>query len=273
MVSFSVASMFFHEYSCREIFSFVSRTGLDAIEFWPETPDFWLRGQPVNELIAYRKDNPSLRTITVHAPILDLNPCSINPDVAHLSVEYTLTAVKLAEQIGAGLVTVHPGRRTAKRPPSLADFERFAHYIDALRETAGKSSVTIAMENMEPAVNSLLCTPERVRTLLDDEPWLMFTLDVSHALVHGDSEPARYIELCHDRLANVHISRLGNRKPHFPLDRDPLMADVMDTLSDNRFSGALTLEIEDLNFDRVLSADEKIGVLARDCAFMHECMG
>jgi len=38
------------------------------------------------------------------------------------------------------------------------------------------------------------------------------------------------------------------------------------------FTGSLTLEIEDLNFGRVLSAEEKIAVLARDAAFMHECM-
>ena len=87
----------------------------------------------------------------------------------------------------------------------------------------------------------------------------------------GD-EPLRYIELCHDRLVNVHLSRAEGKTLHLPLARSPVMAGVMGALRDHGFTGSLTLEIEDLNFGRPLSADEKITLLAQDCAFMHECM-
>ncbi|MFA4825301.1 MAG: sugar phosphate isomerase/epimerase family protein [Methanoregula sp.] len=272
MVSFSVASMFFHEYTTPEIFSFVSRTGLNAMEFWLETPHFWLRDLPVDEVIACRNAHPGLPVLTVHSPILDLNPCSINPEVADISIEYAVRSLRIAEQLGAPVLTVHPGRRTAKRPPSDADFVRFDHYISVLREAAAESHTKIGMENMEPIVNSLLCTPERVRELLDDEPWLFFTLDVAHAFSRSEAEALRYIELCHDRLINVHISRFDHGKAHFSLDRYASMAQVMECLKDHRFDGCLTLEIEDLNFNSPLSAEEKIAVLARDCAFMKECM-
>jgi sugar phosphate isomerase/epimerase len=272
MVSFSVASMFFHEYSTQEIFSFVSRTGLNALEFWLETPHFWLRNLPVDEVTACRNVHKELPVLTVHSPILDLNPCSINPAVAEISVEYAVRSLRIAEQLGATVLTVHPGRRTAKRPPSDADFVRFDHYISVLREAAKGSTVKIGMENMEPIVNSLLCTPERMRALLDDEPWLFFTLDVAHALSRSEVEAIRYIELCHDRLINVHISRFDHGKAHFPLSRHASMARVMESLKNNRYSGCLTLEIEDLNFDRPYSVEEKIAVLSKDCAFMKECM-
>jgi len=273
MVSFSVASMFFHEYTVPEIFSFVSRTGLNAMEFWLETPHFWLRNLPVDEVIACRKNHPELATLTVHSPILDLNPCSINPEVVDVSIGYTVRSLRIAEHLGASVLTVHPGRRTAKRPPSAADGVRFDHYISVLRDAASESPVKIGMENMEPIVNSLLCTPERMRMLLDDEPWLFFTLDVAHALSRSEGEALRYIELCHDRMINVHISRFDHGKAHFPLDRHASMARIMGCLKDYRYDGGLTLEIEDLNFDRPLSAEEKITVLARDCTFMKECMG
>lgn len=272
MVSYSVSSMFFHEYSCTEIFNFISRTGLDGVEFWPETPDFWLRGQPVDEIIACRKAHPELPNLTLHAPILDLNPCSINPVVAQASVDFAVRSVEMATRLGAGTITVHPGRRTAKRPPSPADFIRFDHYVDVLREAAEKNNIRICMENMEPVVNSLYSSPEKMRDLLDNEPWLNFTLDVSHALLNNKKEPARYIELCHDRLRNVHLSRVSGGKPHFPLSRDPRMAEVMQMLKDHGFSGSLTLEIEDLTFESVLSSQEKIHVLASDCDFMREVM-
>ena len=120
MVSFSVSSMFFHEYTVNEIFSFVSQSGLNGIEFWLETPHFWLRDLPADEVIACRHAHPEISTFTVHSPILDLNPCSINPDVARVSVEHAVRSIAIAEQMGAHILTVHPGRRTAKRPPSSA---------------------------------------------------------------------------------------------------------------------------------------------------------
>ncbi|WP_321506864.1 sugar phosphate isomerase/epimerase [uncultured Methanoregula sp.] len=272
MVAYSVASMFFHEYTIEEIFSFVSRSGLNALEFWLETPHFWLRDLPVKEVLASKKAHPVLSLLTVHAPILDLNPCSINPEVAEVSLGYALRSIAIAEELGARVLTLHPGRRTAKRPPGSADFVRFDRYIETVRRTALDNSLKISMENMEPAVNSLLCTPERMRELLDAEPWLYFTLDVSHALAKSDEEPLRYIELCHDRLANVHISRVNGKTLHLPLDRSPAMATVMESLKEHSYEGSLTLEIEDLNFGRPLSSDEKIAVLARDRAFMQECM-
>jgi sugar phosphate isomerase/epimerase len=272
MVPFAVSSMFFHEYTTPEIFSYVSRSGLDGIEYWLETPHFWLRDLPVDEVVSCRANHPEIPSFTVHAPILDLNPCSINPEVAEVSIGYAVRSIEIAEQMGAHVLTLHPGRRTAKRPPGQADFARFDHYLSALREVATRNSLKICMENMEPVVNSFLCTPERVRQLLDDEPWLFFTLDTSHALAKSDADPCRYIELCHDRLANVHISRKEGKTLHHPLDRSPVMAGIMRALRDVGYSGSLTLEIDDLNFPTVLSGEEKIAVLAQDRAFMQECM-
>lgn len=272
MVSFSVASMFFHEYTIKEIFSFVARTGLNSMEFWLETPHFWLRDLPVDEVIACRNEYPEIETLSIHAPILDLNPCSINPDVARVSAEYSIRAITIAEQLGAHILTVHPGRRTAKRPPSPADFKRFDQFVSAIREAATSNLIKIGMENMEPIINSMLCTPERVRSLLDEEPWLFFTLDVAHAMAKSDDEPVRYIELCSDRLINVHISRFDHGKAHYPLDRHKSMANVMESLKEHNFNGNLTLEIEDLNLSRPLSFEEKIAILTRDYAFMRECM-
>jgi sugar phosphate isomerase/epimerase len=264
--------MFFHEYTIPEIFSFVSLSGLDGIEFWLETPHFWLRDLPVNEIMECRKAHPELPVFTVHAPVLDLNPCSINPDIAEVSIEYAIRAIAIAEQAGARVLTVHPGRRTAKRPPGEADFIRFAHYLDCLRNAALKDSLRICMENLEPAVNSLISTPEQVRSLLDNEPWLYFTLDVSHAMKTSEEEPLRFIELCHERLSNVHISRAEGTRMHLPLDRHPAIARVLWLLKEYSYHGSLTLEIEDLNYTRALSADEKIALLKREGAFLRECM-
>ncbi|OPX68094.1 MAG: fructoselysine 3-epimerase [Methanoregulaceae archaeon PtaB.Bin056] len=272
MVQFAVSSMFFHEYPLEEIFSFVVEAGCDSVEFWVETPSYWMAGQPEDELVYTLQKFPELVSPTMHAPILDLNPTSINPAVAEISVRYTVEAVRLAARAGIRVVTVHPGRRTAKRPPGAPDYTRFGRYIRALEEAAKEQGVRVSMENMEPKVNSLLCTPEDMRELLDREPWLWFTLDISHALGAGPEEVRRYIDLCGDRLANVHVGGSSNGRMHLPVDGDEGIAGILCHLLESGYKDNLTLELEDRNFTHDLSAEEKVLVIARELAFMRDCL-
>ncbi len=268
---YSVSTMFFHEYPVAEVFDLISLAGFDSIEFWPETPDFWLRDQPPGELADCLANHPEFSQITLHTPILDLNPCSVNPRVACVSVEYALSSLALAQEVGASVFVVHPGRRTAKRVPSAADYDRFDSFIGKLQEAALGGKVKVAIENMEPAVNSLLCTPEGVRELLDREPWLYFTLDVSHASKKSAGEPYRYIDLCGDRMVNVHMSRMNGDKLHLPMARHPDSGKILARLRELHYPGNLTLEIEDRNFTHDLSSEEKILVLMEELSFAKEC--
>ena len=127
----------------------------------------------------------------------------------------------------------------------------------------------MAMENMEPAVNSILARPSEVRESLDREPWLSFTLDVSHAMALSVEEVTDYIDSCGDRLANIHLSRSEDGKTHLPLDGSPRARAVLQALREAGYSGSLTLEIEDRNFDHDLSLEEKVGLLAREAEFIH----
>ncbi|NYT06645.1 MAG: sugar phosphate isomerase/epimerase [Methanomicrobiales archaeon] len=273
MVRLAASSMFFHEYPLAEIFDFVAEADLDSLEFWVETPHFWLREQPVSELCACIEAHPGFSPLTVHAPILDLNPCSINPRVAAVSVHDTLAAVELAEAAGADVLTVHPGRRTAKRPPSAPDYRRFDYYIRKLDDAVQGKRVRVAIENMERKVNSLLCTPETVREILDQEPWLWFTLDVSHAMGASVDEVFSYIDLCADRLATVHLGKADGGTMHLPFSGSTRIAAILHRLSDARFDGTITFEIEDRNFDHDLSSEEKILVLRDQAMYVRSLLG
>ncbi len=265
MGRFAVSTMFFHEYPCDYIFDYIAESGLDSLEFWVETPHFWLRDRPEAELAGCIAAHPDLSPITVHAPTLDLNPCSINPMVAAISVEYTLEAVRMADRMGAAVVTVHPGRRTAKRHPSAYDYRRFEDYIVRLREAAGETRVKVAIENLEPRVNALLYTAEDAAEVLEREPWLWFTLDMGHAMMTSLEEVLRFIDLCGERIVNVHVSALGgNGRPHHPIYNDPSAKQVLAELADRGYGGYLTLELEDMVFPEPLSSEEKVVLLARE---------
>jgi sugar phosphate isomerase/epimerase len=268
MVHIAVSTMFFHEYPLDEGFDAIERAGLDGIEFWVETPHFWLYGHPVAELRACLGDHPGFSPVNVHAPILDLNPCSVNPRVARASLAYAAEAIGLAGRIGADVVTVHPGRRTAKRPPSAPEYERFERFLDLLRAASPGRRVRISMENMERGVNSILSQPSEVRELLDREPWLSFTLDVSHAMARSVEEVTDFIGLCGNRMANIHLSRSEDGRTHLPLDGSPRARAVLHALREAGYTGPLTLEIEDRNFDHDLSLEEKVGLLSREAAFI-----
>ncbi len=265
--------MFFHEYPVETILESAEAATLDSVEFWLETPLFWLPGMPENELVAALARHPALSPVSVHAPVLDLNPCSINPRVADASVAYSVESVAFADRVGADVVTVHPGRRTAKRPPSPDDRRRLERLVGALREVAAGARVRVAIENMERKVNHLMTSPDEVRQLLDREEWLWFTLDVSHAMGTSVEEVGRFIDLCGDRLANVHLSRASDGRMHMALSGHPDGRTVLEMLRGIHYAGPLTLEIEDLRLDRAYSVGEKVALIKSECAFIRSVMG
>jgi sugar phosphate isomerase/epimerase len=264
--------MFFHGYPLEEIFVYIEEIGFEGMEFWMETPHFWIRNCPLPELMRMTGEHPEL-VLNVHAPVLDLNPCSINPRVAEISRQYVVEALNLGEEIGAEVVTVHPGRRTVKRIPARQEYERFELFLDTLREAAKKKRVCVSMENMEHSVNSLISTPELMRELLDTESWLGFTLDTSHALTRSPEEVDRYIDLCGDRLVMVHLSYAEHGRAHLPLYGRYGGRAILQKLRDCGYRGPLCLEIEDRNFSHDLSLEERITLLMRDLAYTRESWG
>ncbi|HWQ67023.1 MAG TPA: sugar phosphate isomerase/epimerase family protein [Methanospirillum sp.] len=269
----SFSSMFFHDHPLPLICSAVEKTQADTLEFWPETPDWWLAGLPMDyltrTLAAHRFTSP----LSLHAPVLDLNPCSINPDVAKVSTEWACWSVRLAEQLNAGVCTIHPGRRTSKRPPSDTDYRRLDQMLDTIAPLVKESGTRVAIENMEPQVNALLSTPAEIARLLDEREWLSFTLDVCHASSQGPEGLSEFITVGDDRIVNVHLSGASGYQMHLPVYGNEWAEVAIKTLLEAGYDGQVTLEINDLSVQTPLNADEKISVIARDVACIRNYSG
>lgn len=269
--------MFFHEYEPQEIFAAVDTAGADSIEFWMETPAFWMRGADAGELADLLGRYPHFRKIAMHAPVFELNPCSFNPKIADLTTEYTLACMEILEQLGGGILTVHPGKRTAKRPISPIDKERFAHYIERVGNASAGSSVTVALENMPPAVNAHMVTADEIRRVLDEYGWLSFTWDYAHACLTED--PFSFPRECGERIVNIHTSKGGQKTMHSPLAGTPQAGQLKSVLSAMRYHGMMTFELEDLSFlphsaslcPCPLTYEEKIAVLTREVGEFSVC--
>ena len=192
----------------------------------------------------------------------------MNPDVAEISTRWACRAVTIAEQINACAVTIHPGRRTAKRPVSLADKERLADYLSEVKNCAASTGVTVSLENMEHKVNSLLPAPQDFILLLKAEPWLSFTLDTAHTFPGGNNEAAEYIEHLHNRIAVVHVSACINGRMHCRTKENAEVARVLTLLAEYEYAGPLILEIEDLTIHPELSLRKKTEILSDETTWV-----
>ncbi len=269
MVRIAASSMFLHEKSLDEIFSCISLAGLDSLEFWLETPDFWLRGLPESYFLETSRKYPALSPLSVHAPVLDLNPCSINPDVAEISVQWTCNAVTFADTINASVCTIHPGRRTAHRPVGDRDWKRLFHLLESVQTLIRNCSCVVAIENMEPRVNALLSNSVEMIQCLESFPWLYCTIDICHAYRDADLQPALdFIESCIDKAANIHVSRPGPAGLHQPVADDHGSTIILEAICDAGYTGLITSEINDLTSNIPVGSDAKISVLQREGDFI-----
>ena len=264
----SFSTMFFHDHPLDLIFEAVRKSGADTLEFWPETPDWWLKGLPMNVITDLVHNHSFPTPLSVHAPVLDLNPCSINPDVAEISITWIAFSIRLADTLGAAVCTIHPGRRTSKRPPTRTDYRRLNHMLNSIAPVAEELKIRVAIENMEPQVNALMSTPGEVTRLLDEWDWLSFTLDSCHVSGQGIETLQEFINISDGRIANVHLSGASGHTMHLPAYENSWAEQSLQVLSDSGYSGLITLEINDLSVDKPLSSDEKMRVLARDVAFV-----
>ena len=270
MIRLGASSMFFHEYQPAEIFSAMDSARLDHIEFWMETPEFWMQGADPSVLRDLMTQHPCLAPIAMHAPIFDLNPCSFNPGVAKLSADYTGKTIEMLDQLGGGGVTIHPGKRTAKRPVGPLDRARLAAYLDAVSRCAFGTGVTVAIENMPPAVNAQLVTPDSVRGVLDEYAWLSFTWDYAHAQAALPDDPFAFLRDCQDRMVNIHASLGTEKMIHTPLAGTPAGEQLKQELAAAKYAGLVTFELEDLNFRKSLDYAEKTAVLAAEAAWFSD---
>lgn len=263
--------MFFHDASLDDIFRASRECGADSLEFWLETPDFWLKGLKQDSLKDAIKLGNLSYPVSVHAPVLDLNPCSINPDIRKVSINWIERSILLAEDIGASVCTIHPGRRTARRPPSITDYQRLAFMLDSIENLAESVQVKVAIENMEPAVNALLTVPDEVMSILDGRPWLWFTYDVAHAMRLGLPIAKDFLQI-RERIANIHISGCHGNKMHGPVSLDPITTCFLDTIHESGYSGGITLEINDLVLPFPPDYTEKIRILKNEISLIRKSL-
>jgi sugar phosphate isomerase/epimerase len=206
------------------------------------------------------------RNIIVHAPVFDLNPSSFNEGVRSITLRYTMESLHIAGLIDGEFVTIHPGRRTVSRKATRKDSARMNKYLEICKNYSRIKGIPLAIENLEKRINALCWSPSSIKRVVEKYD-LYFTLDIDHALKHSEQLALRFIELLEDRLRNIHVSLSDGLRNHAPSRFNSRVKKVLSHLGCD-YEGYLTIELDDLAYENILSLEEKLNELRQEKEFL-----
>jgi len=142
--------------------------------------------------------------VTVHAPFSDLNIASFNGKIREVSLRILEETIKLASELEAKAVTVHPGHCSpVSRKYQVEYLEIHRKSLRTLSEFSEEYGVPVGVENMPrfPILDAQ--TPERLALLVEDVD-VGITFDVGHLnTTGGDFES--FLRLFRGRIVAVHM--------------------------------------------------------------------
>ncbi len=248
------SSMFLYEYSTDMIRKAAELAGYDGVEFWIETPHFFV-DKDVSKLDCFKDVE-----LAVHSPVIDLNPVSVNKKVADITLSEVLESVAIAKKVNAPVVTVHAGKRSAVREPVWADYLGLQRFLRILGRYGKVKGVTVSLENSEYGINMLCKKADETYNFVVEYD-LAFTFDVKHALRNGEAE--KFIDLLYDRIVNVHVSFYDSKNRHVSSIGSKEVAKILNMLSELGYDGIITVELDDLGMGR-MDFGAKVETLRRE---------
>lgn len=166
--------------------------------------ELWLEYLPADEEIEQLREAIRGFGVTVHGPFVDVNLSASGEEVAELSFKRTSAAIRIAEQLGARVFTLHAGKYAVYEGHKKA-ITRFA---DVLTRLMAESDLTIAVENVKVkdggVSRTVVAKDTDLDLLLELVPSAFVTLDVAHAFQNGDV-PTKMLRRLSGRIACVQL--------------------------------------------------------------------
>ena len=262
-----------------EAIEVVYEAGFKAIEIFVGDTYFGTVGHPVPKLCA--SINPQtcdkiqrriikdklqkFSIVTLHVQIVSVNIACFNPGIRQESIRQYFECIELAHDIGASIVTFHPGHSSRGTYGYDQEQEVYKYNVNFAKEAAreaAKYDLKIGYEGISGAtwlgpVDEVICEVD------DDRFGLLFDPAQSYAALNCDGGAVlNRLEKCKGKIWEVHVHGLLRRviglSGHLPLRMNnvvdyPL---IMKKLKDLRFSGPFIFEI--------VSSDN-ISTVIKDC--------
>jgi sugar phosphate isomerase/epimerase len=205
------------EYSLEESIRLVRTWGFSQIEVWGDYPHAHPDTLDASDRRELRRLLEGFKRISMHAPLGGASLASMNPGIWREATREYLETIRLAHELGAELVVIHPGEVRDWRLDQIAR----EHCLASLRELADEAShqgIRLALENNGPYHVSLDQTAEILIGLLEEvaSPALQGCLDIGHGNLNQNN--AELIERFGPRLVHLHVhDNHGQRDEHLPM--------------------------------------------------------
>ncbi len=214
MLKLAISSKIMQGFSLEEIINYTARTGFAGLELWMnQVQESGIAAGKLKEILS-----EAGLTGQIHMDTRDVNLASTNRVIREASLKQVLSAIKYAAGLGAGVITVHPGRLSEEKEVGSSqevwDYQIAA--FAALAHMAESHNLVIGIENMEKRPKEFVLTETDIRKIIEavGSNNLQATLDVAHLHSAGDVTPA--IAAWQLPIANVHISQ-SNGQMHLPI--------------------------------------------------------
>jgi len=193
-----------------EMFQRVYDNGFDGIELWAQ--QFFARGYDTQEYLRLQALYP-LRTC-VHSCSWDLNLASMNQGIREMSIKQVEASMRLAAELEAMELTVHPGHMTlpGRREESMKLLQDSLEQIGRLSDRIG---VDVSLEIMEKIPKEFVTDAQSMEEAAGSrKKQFFYTLDIAHC--DSEEEPFHILDQM-KRISKIHISNRKGKCYHTPL--------------------------------------------------------
>lgn len=220
----------------------VKAHSFEEVSFWtlPGEPGVWqgfdAEGATQDDIVTLRDALTGISEVDLHAGFpLD----STDDDARKATMERLIPTFRLAEYIGASVVTIHPDGRTAEFSGAARN-AAMARSLSQLNEMAELSNVLVGIET------------EWDMLLIEgiDLPRVGITVDTGHMHFRDGEALKPYgslgglIERFHKKIAHLHVHDYDGHLDHIAIGRGYIdFPDIIRALCTVRFRGSLCLEI------------------------------
>lgn len=251
----AISSLLFKSHSLSQVIDLARDQGISWLEVWTE--HLWRddKGDLIKKLRQSRLD------LSVHGPIGDLNVTSSNQGIRDESINQVLQGIEEAAQMGAKVITVHPGFLTGRQdtPESIWELQ-----IEALRKFAQRGKelgIMVAMETMEKRNKEVVIHPAIANEIVAAVGMDSFgvTFDISHA--HTVMDVVEFIRAL-TKISHIHISDTKEGKVHVLMGQGEIaFGPVLQALK-RKYDGALVIE--------GWNPEDEMGMVKQSTAFLRE---
>lgn len=223
-----------------EAMKFAKACGFAAVELYLEYPHDPLRADA--QALREQSRRTRLPIYSIHAPSYErfLAPFLLDP--VGRATEALCATARLAREIGAEVVVIHPFPALFRQGGSRRRFQQVLESVDWGKVRPSIENLPRLFRSFLSPIPHCLVRESDFRSFCQKFSYEM-TLDTTHALSCGQ-DPTEFFHACKAHVRNLHFSDFQDGRQHLPLGEGSWdYASFLRALKHEGYKGVLTLEI------------------------------